>query len=281
VFTPGLISLIVSMALTAAPDLLTAEAAKQTQQTSAAHVAAAPATARRVMTWVPPYATTESRSALKQMHGGVGPGNALTHLALQFWWPKPDGAGLQYSTDGEVDDQTVHTFVTWAHAHNIKVLLCVYNAVPDWNWPRAKKAFADNRVKLAAALAAEVTRLGLDGVDIDFEGDDVNTTGEFNRDKGAYVAFIRTLRAKLGAKQLTVAVMGCIVNGPGESKHADIGISLPGPGEQPTAPVFIEGKKVATLRGPTLTADFKQLVTNYIERRFGQGSGQGIGTAAE
>ncbi len=70
---------------------------------------------------------------------------------------------------------------------------------------------------------------------------------------------------------LTVAVMGCIVNGPGESKHADIGISLPGTGEQPTAPVFVDGKKVATLRGPTLTADFKQMVADYIERRFGHG----------
>jgi (E)-4-hydroxy-3-methylbut-2-enyl-diphosphate synthase len=72
-----------------------------------------------------------------------------------------------------------------------------------------------------------------------------------------------------GVETLTVAVMGCIVNGPGESKHADIGISLPGTGEQPTAPVFIDGKKAATLRGPTLTADFKQMVRDYIERRFG------------
>ena len=75
-----------------------------------------------------------------------------------------------------------------------------------------------------------------------------------------------------GVETLTVAVMGCIVNGPGESKHADIGISLPGTGEQPTAPVFIDGKKAATLRGPTLTADFKQMVTDYIERRFGRGA---------
>jgi (E)-4-hydroxy-3-methylbut-2-enyl-diphosphate synthase len=74
-----------------------------------------------------------------------------------------------------------------------------------------------------------------------------------------------------GVENLTVAVMGCIVNGPGESKHADIGISLPGTGEQPTAPVFIDGKKAATLRGPTLAADFKQMVTDYIEQRFGQG----------
>jgi (E)-4-hydroxy-3-methylbut-2-enyl-diphosphate synthase len=81
-----------------------------------------------------------------------------------------------------------------------------------------------------------------------------------------------------GVETLNVAVMGCIVNGPGESKHADIGISLPGTGEQPTAPVFIDGKKAATLRGPTLTADFKQMVIDYIERRFGAG---GTRTAAE
>ena len=72
-----------------------------------------------------------------------------------------------------------------------------------------------------------------------------------------------------GVEALNVAVMGCIVNGPGESKHADIGISLPGTGEQPSAPVFIDGKPAKTLRGPTVAADFKQMVVDYIERRFG------------
>src|SRR3954447_4831860 len=82
-----------------------------------------------------------------------------------------------------------------------------------------------------------------------------------------------------GVEALNVAVMGCIVNGPGESKHADIGISLPGTGETPAAPVFIDGKKSVTLRGPTVAADFKQMVIDYIERRFGHG---GAGrTAAE
>lgn len=75
-----------------------------------------------------------------------------------------------------------------------------------------------------------------------------------------------------GVEGLTFAVMGCIVNGPGESKHADIGISLPGTGEQPAAPVFIDGKKAMTLRGPNLAADFKDLVEDYIEKRFGAGS---------
>jgi (E)-4-hydroxy-3-methylbut-2-enyl-diphosphate synthase len=82
-----------------------------------------------------------------------------------------------------------------------------------------------------------------------------------------------------GVESLNVAVMGCIVNGPGESKHADIGISLPGTGESPAAPVFIDGKKAVTLRGATVAADFKQLVIDYIERRFGTG-GEGR-TAAE
>ena len=75
-----------------------------------------------------------------------------------------------------------------------------------------------------------------------------------------------------GVEGLNVAVMGCIVNGPGESKHADIGISLPGTGESPSAPVFIDGKKATTLRGANLAKDFETLVTDYIERRFGQGA---------
>ncbi len=77
-------------------------------------------------------------------------------------------------------------------------------------------------------------------------------------------------RAKYpGVETLNVAVMGCIVNGPGESKHADIGISLPGTGEAPAAPVFIDGQKAMTLRGAGIAAEFKQIVQDYIERRFG------------
>ncbi|QXX74825.1 flavodoxin-dependent (E)-4-hydroxy-3-methylbut-2-enyl-diphosphate synthase [Methylovirgula sp. HY1] len=72
-----------------------------------------------------------------------------------------------------------------------------------------------------------------------------------------------------GVETLNVAVMGCIVNGPGESKHADIGISLPGTGETPTAPVFIDGEKAMTLRGEGIAREFKVIVQDYIERRFG------------
>jgi len=75
-----------------------------------------------------------------------------------------------------------------------------------------------------------------------------------------------------GVEGLNVAVMGCIVNGPGESKHADIGISLPGTGESPAAPVFIDGRKAMTLRGDRIAEEFQSIVADYIERRFGAAS---------
>jgi (E)-4-hydroxy-3-methylbut-2-enyl-diphosphate synthase len=73
-----------------------------------------------------------------------------------------------------------------------------------------------------------------------------------------------------GVETMKVAVMGCIVNGPGESKHADIGISLPGSGENPSAPVFIDGEKRHTLRGPTIAQEFQAIVEAYVERRYGR-----------
>ena len=72
-----------------------------------------------------------------------------------------------------------------------------------------------------------------------------------------------------GVESLNLAVMGCIVNGPGESKHADIGISLPGTGEAPVAPVFIDGKKAMTLRGPGIADEFKKIIESYVARRYG------------
>ena len=72
-----------------------------------------------------------------------------------------------------------------------------------------------------------------------------------------------------GAEELAVAVMGCVVNGPGESRHADIGISLPGTGEDPKAPVFVDGELRTTLRGDTIAAEFTRMVEDYVERRWG------------
>jgi (E)-4-hydroxy-3-methylbut-2-enyl-diphosphate synthase len=72
-----------------------------------------------------------------------------------------------------------------------------------------------------------------------------------------------------GAENLTLAVMGCIVNGPGESRHANIGISLPGTGEAPSAPVFEDGEKTVTLRGDRIADDFVELIDRYVERHYG------------
>ena len=74
-----------------------------------------------------------------------------------------------------------------------------------------------------------------------------------------------------GVEEMTLAVMGCVVNGPGESKHANIGISLPGTGEAPAAPVFVDGEKFTTLRGERIAEEFKELLNNYVVSHYGQG----------
>ena len=78
-----------------------------------------------------------------------------------------------------------------------------------------------------------------------------------------------------GIEGLRVAVMGCVVNGPGESKHADIGISLPGTGEEPKAPVYVDGHLMTTLKGPTIVSDFMKILENYVEQRYAALSGKG------
>lgn len=75
-----------------------------------------------------------------------------------------------------------------------------------------------------------------------------------------------------GVESMNVAVMGCVVNGPGESRHADIGISLPGTGEIPSAPVFVDGERTVTLKGDTIAQEFQQIVEDYVERRYGAGA---------
>lgn len=84
-----------------------------------------------------------------------------------------------------------------------------------------------------------------------------------------------------GVASMNVAVMGCIVNGPGESKHADIGISLPGTGEAPVAPVFIDGQKAHTLRGDNIAEQFQALVDDYVTRRYGDASKESVAEGAK
>jgi (E)-4-hydroxy-3-methylbut-2-enyl-diphosphate synthase len=75
-----------------------------------------------------------------------------------------------------------------------------------------------------------------------------------------------------GVEEMRVAVMGCVVNGPGESKHADIGISLPGTNESPVAPVYVDGEKTVTLKGARIAEEFQAIVEDYVARRYGAGS---------
>ena len=101
------------------------------------------------------------------------------------------------------------------------------------------------------------------------------TTSEFFQELAGVVQ--NHVRAKMpewkisrpGAENMTLAVMGCVVNGPGESRHANIGISLPGTGEAPSAPVFVDGEKAVTLRGETIAADFVALIDAYVDRKYG------------
>jgi (E)-4-hydroxy-3-methylbut-2-enyl-diphosphate synthase len=102
------------------------------------------------------------------------------------------------------------------------------------------------------------------------------TTSEFFQELAQRVQ--EHVRAKMpewkishpGAENLTLAVMGCVVNGPGESRHANIGISLPGTGEAPAAPVFVDGEKTVTLRGDSIAADFVAIIDDYVQRRYGK-----------
>jgi (E)-4-hydroxy-3-methylbut-2-enyl-diphosphate synthase len=84
-----------------------------------------------------------------------------------------------------------------------------------------------------------------------------------------------------GVESMQVAIMGCVVNGPGESKHANIGISLPGTGERPSAPVYVDGEKVATLKGPHIAEEFTRMVEVYVQSRYRRpASPSGSATAA-
>src|SRR5690606_37830848 len=81
-----------------------------------------------------------------------------------------------------------------------------------------------------------------------------------------------------GVETMNVAVMGCVVNGPGESRHADIGISLPGTGEVPSAPVYVDGQRTVTLKVDTIAQEFQAIVEHYVERRYGGGGSQNNNT---
>src|SRR3954470_17523884 len=93
---------------------------------------------RMVMTWVPPYAIDKCRARLHEDIGGLGPKDALTHLALQFWIPTRAGGIEKTPRYGAISDATIVEFRDWAHQHGIRAMLCVYNSVDAWDWTLAE-----------------------------------------------------------------------------------------------------------------------------------------------
>jgi len=167
-----------------------------------------------IMTWVPPYAIEKCRARLEENFDNVGPKDGLTHLALQFWVPTRSGGVEKTPKFGEISDATILHFRDWAHAHRIRVMLCVYNGVDSWDWSLAQAGFADHREKFVGGLVAEMQRLDLDGIDVDLEGN-----GQFESSKGAFVDFVRELSGKLRAlgKQLTVDSFSYQWNAPNQN----------------------------------------------------------------
>lgn len=166
--------------------------------------------AHPVTLWVPPYAVARSQARLAASFGGAGAGDAITHLALQFWTPTPAG-GVARVGDAGVTDGAVAALRDWGHAHGVRVLLCVYNGAETWDWPLARAAFKDHPEAFARNLTAEAARWGLDGVDVDLEG-----PGAFEADRGAFVSFVAALSRRLHAqkKHLTVDTFSLGWNAP-------------------------------------------------------------------
>jgi Glycosyl hydrolases family 18 len=174
-----------------------------------------PAYKHPVMTWVPPYGIPKCKGRLNESFGGVQMADGLTHLGLQFWTPTKSG-GVTYAGPTDAD---VSEFVQWGHAHGVRVLLCVYNGAHSWDWSLARAGFAEHREDFVQALVAEASRLRLDGVDIDLEGD-----GSFEADKAPFLEFMRDLSARLHdqGKHLTVDSFSHIWNAPNAGWWKDL-----------------------------------------------------------
>lgn len=161
--------------------------------------AAAIVSALEVTAWVPPYGIGTSQTNLNASFGTYKAKDALTSISLQFWVPTSSG-GLAFSSG--VNSGTVPWFTSWGRTNNVKVLLTVYNGQNGWDWGLATSAFATNRTAFVNALVAAMTTYGLDGVDIDLEGNGLAT----NDHRTEFRSFISDLSAALKplGKELTV-----------------------------------------------------------------------------
>jgi PKD repeat protein len=177
------------------------------------HIEAAGSTAEGnvIMSWVAPYNIAACKAIAQADFGSCDAKDGLTRVGLQFWVPNTNGT-IKYSYNGGIaTDADVAWWTSWGQANGIKILLTVYNNDGSWNWDLARSAFATNRTTLVNALIAEVDRLNLDGVDIDFEG-----IGSLDSDRASFNLFIRELSSglKLRGKLLTIDSFPYIWNAP-------------------------------------------------------------------
>ncbi len=175
------------------------------------------------MTWVPPYAVGASKLRLNESFGGLGMKDGLSDLALQFWEPTADGKSVQRVERGDdTSDAAIGELRDWGRTHGVRVLLCVYNynvTTESWDWPWARRAFADHPQEFASSLVAEMERLELDGIDLDLEGN-----GSLDGDKQVYLSFVRDVSARLRArgKRLTIDTFAYVWHAPNQSWWKDL-----------------------------------------------------------
>lgn len=174
---------------------------------------------RLVMTWVPPYAVKKCRARLSDTYEGVGMGDALTHLALQFWVPTREGGLARAGRTNETTDGAIAALRDWGRTNGVRVLLCVFNGGKTWEWSLARAGFADRPDVFIDALLAEVKYHELDGVDLDLEG-----KSEHQEDREVFVAFVRRLSERLHREgyQLTVDSFAYKWNAPNHSWWPDL-----------------------------------------------------------
>jgi hypothetical protein len=155
--------------------------------------------AGEVTAWVPPYGISTCQTNLNASYGTYKAKDALTSISLQFWAPTSSG-GLVFASG--INATTVNWFTSWGRTNNVKVILTVYNGASGWDWTLATAAFAANRTAFVNALVSTMTTYGLDGVDIDLEGNGLAT----NDHRTEFRSFVNDLSAALKplGKLLTV-----------------------------------------------------------------------------
>ncbi|MBY0574520.1 MAG: hypothetical protein K2P84_12645 [Undibacterium sp.] len=158
-----------------------------------------------VVGWIPAYGIDNSVTAINS-HPAIAAG--LSKIGLQFWNPSPDGKSLVYAPIDKggklVTDQDVTKLVQWAKQRKIQIVLTVYNnsqVMAKWDWDLARRAFAENRSSFTDALIKEMNRHGLDGIDLDLEGE-----GSFDSDRPAYAKFVKTLSARLKKQHKSLTI---------------------------------------------------------------------------